>query len=120
MATKGGVLGELVTLRNTKGLALDGILYRKDGNHTTVVHVHGSLGNFYQNQFLRVIARRYLDVGTNFLSFNLSGHDGIAEGFRDDTFEYVGGSIMEFDECLYDIEGAVQFVAPFSNAIMPT
>jgi len=63
-------LGELVTFPSKNGLSLDGILCTERGNGTTVVHVHGSLGNFYQNKFVRVMARKYVDAGVNFLSFN--------------------------------------------------
>ncbi len=112
------VLGKLVTFENTRGLSLDGILYKLSSSCLTVIHVHGSIGNFYQNQFLRVMAQKYLEAGINFLSFNLSGHDGIAEGYRYEMFEYIGGSMVEFEECLHDIKGAIEFVKPFSDRII--
>jgi len=112
------ILGELVTFKNTQGLHLDGILYQKDTHKITIIHIHGSLGNFYQNQFLRLMAKMYQDNGINFLSFNLSAHDGLAEGFRNDEFEYIGGTIVDFNECINDIEGALEFVKPFSERII--
>jgi hypothetical protein len=116
---RSGVLGELVTFNNSRGLHLDGILYQGDRNKTTIIHIHGSLGNFYQNQFLRFMAKKYLEIGINFLSFNLSCHDGIGEGFRyEDGFEYVGGSVAPFSSCLYDIEGAISFISPFSDRVI--
>lgn len=113
------ILGELVTFNNTQGLHLDGILYQNDTNKTTIIHIHGSLGNFYQNQFLRLMAKSYLNAGINLLSFNLGCHDGVGEGYRHEgDFEYVGGSVTDFSTCVFDIEGAISFVNQFSERII--
>ena len=112
-------LGELVTFENSHGFHLDGILYQEDHNKTTIIHIHGSLGNFYQNQFLRLMAKMYNKARINFLSFNLASHDGLAEGYRNvDDFEYVGGSVVDFETSLLDIEAAINFVKKFSRRII--
>jgi hypothetical protein len=113
------VLGELVTFKSSRGLNLDGILFQDNTNKTTIIHVHGSLGNFYQNKFIRKMAKKYLENNINLLSFNTSCHDGFAEGFRYDTeFEYIGGSIADFNETVYDIDGAICFSKQFSDNII--
>ncbi len=113
------VLGELVTFKSSLGLHLDGILYQSDLNKTTIVHIHGSFGNFYQNQFLRSMAKAYGDSGINLLTFNLSGHDGFAEGYRhEEDFEYIGGAVAKFEESISDIEGAIAFASQFSDRII--
>jgi pimeloyl-ACP methyl ester carboxylesterase len=118
------VLGELVTFDSTTGMHLDGILYQKEANDTTIVHVHGSFGNFYANQWLRVMAKLYGESGINFLSFNLTAHDGIVESYRTmgdnrlDDFAYSGFSIVNFETCIEDIQGAINFVHPFSKRII--
>lgn len=113
------VLGELVTFKNGNGLDIDGILYRDDSLGTTVLHVHGSFGNFYQNQFVRLMAKMYRGAGLNLLSVNMASHDGLAEGYRhNNEFEYVGGAVVDFSECLADIEGAVKFAMQFSDRII--
>ena len=112
-------LGELVTFKSSAGLHLDGILYHNDKNRKTIIHVHGSYGNFYQSHFLRLMAERFLSSGINFLSFNLAGHDGFGEGYRNiEDFEYVGGAVQDFAECISDIEGAISFVHEFSDQIV--
>lgn len=112
-------LGELVTFKSSAGLHLDGILYQRDKNRRTLIHVHGSYGNFYQNHFLRLMVERYLASDINFLSFNLAGHDGFGEGYRKvDDFEYVGGGISDFSECIADIEGAIVFAKDFSDRVI--
>jgi len=102
-------LGELVTLRGSNGFDVDGILFRGRGQ-TIVVHVHGSLGNFYHNSFVRHMAAAYQLSGVGFLAVNLSAHDGLAEGYRcGSDFEYVGGSVARWEDCVAEIEGAVAF-----------
>lgn len=119
MKNSDSILGELVTLRSTRGLDLDGILYRGESDKTTIVHVHGSFGNFYQNQFVRLMAKKYRDTGINLLSVNMAGHDGLAEGYRNNgEFGYVGGAVADFDECVADIEGAVIFASQFSDRVI--
>ncbi len=112
------VRGELVTFYSSIGQRIDGIFYQNDENSTTVIHIHGSLGNFYHNQFIRLMADKYLARRTNLLSFNLTSHDGIGEGFRGKEFSYIGGSIVDFNTCLYDIDGAIAFSRKFSDKIL--
>ena len=81
---------DLVTVRSSRGVQLHGILYRQVGRDTTIIHVHGSFGNFYANPITPVMARIYGSVGLNFLSRNVSAHDGVAEGDRSGVIEYVG------------------------------
>jgi hypothetical protein len=112
-------LGELITLQSTKGVALDGIMFRREENEITIIHIHGSFGNFYQNQFIRDMASIYQGAGINLLSINLAGHDGLAEGYKwGKNFEYVGGAIADFNECLADIQGVVNFASRFSNRLI--
>lgn len=114
-----GVLGELVTIKSTKGLDLDGICYRRQRNRVTIVHIHGSFGNFYQNRFVKLMAKKYGQAGINLLSFNMASHDGLCEGYRhENKFEYVGGAVADFSECVADIRGAVQYAAQFSDRVI--
>jgi hypothetical protein len=113
------ILGELVTVRSSTGFELDGIVYREDSARTTIIHIHGSFGNFYQSRFVRLMASKYRDAGMNLLSVNLAGHDGLAEGYRgDDEFEYAGGAVVDFNEATGDIAGAVDFANGFSDRLI--
>jgi hypothetical protein len=112
-------LGELVTIKSERGFDLDGILYRDDSFRTTIVHIHGSFGNFYQSRFVRMMAGKYSKAGVNLLSVNMASHDGLAEGYGiNDAFEYAGGAVADFNECTSDIEGAVKFVNQFSDRVI--
>lgn len=113
------VKGELISFRNPENYLLDGILYDVEDSNKTVIHIHGSYGNFYQNLFLRYLAKSYNENGYNFLSFNLRAHDGFAEGYQNvEDFEYVGGATSEFETYFLDMEGAINFAKTFSKKIV--
>jgi hypothetical protein len=113
------ILGELVTVKSATGLDLDGILYHSDSSRTTIIHIHGSFGNFYQSRFVKVMARMYRDEGINLLSLNMASHDGLVEGYgNNDQFEYAGGAVADFSNCTADIEGALEFANGFSDRII--
>lgn len=119
MLIDGKVLGELITLKSANGLDLDGIVYREEQNRITVIHIPGSFGNFYQNRFIRMMAKAYLPAGINLVSINMSSHDGLAEGNRwDKDFEYVGGAVTDFNECVRDIQGVVSYVSGFGDRVI--
>ncbi len=71
--------GKLVSIECTDGLRMKGYLALSKENFATIIHIHGNFGNFYENEFIPIMAERYTDSGLNFLSINNRGHDGIAE-----------------------------------------
>ena len=113
---------ELVKFRNSSGLLLDGLYFYDNSIDIVIIHVHGSFGNFYSNSFIKTMADIYLKNGINFLSFNLTQHDGIAEAVREKdgekNWEYIGYSISEYESCLEDIQGAIDFSKTRKNAIV--
>lgn len=110
---------ELVKFKNCSGLYLDGLYFFSPINRCCVIHVHGSFGNFYSNSFIKIMAEIYNVRGVNFLSFNLTQHDGIAEAVREQDYvcswEYVGYSVSDYDSCIDDIYGALDFVRSRNN-----
>jgi len=60
----------------------------------------------------------YSSSGYNLLSINTSAHDGIAEGYRFGEFEYIGGALADFGECVADIGGAVDFASRLGRRII--
>jgi hypothetical protein len=113
------VKGELVKFQNSRGYHHDGILYESVKSRKTIIHIHGSYGNFYQAYFPHVFAKKYTENGFNFLSFNLTSHDGFSEGYiNENGFDYVGGAVSDFSNCLSDIEGAIDFAKEFSDRII--
>lgn len=113
---------ELVKFKNRAGLLLDGVYFNNPDNHCVVIHVHGSFGNFYSNGFIKIMAEVYNEKKINFLSFNLTQHDGLAEAIRETDgcykWEYVGYSVSDYDTCIDDIEGACDFVRSRNNNVI--
>lgn len=116
------MITELVKFKNRSGLFLDGLYFHSSGNDRVVIHVHGSFGNFYSNAFVKTMAEIYNAKGINFLSFNLTQHDGIAEAVREQdnicSWEYVGYSLSDYNSCIDDIAGASDYVKKRNNNVI--
>ena len=78
-----------------------------------IIHVHGMAGNFYENDFLEIVAGKCKDIGIDYLVFNNRGHDYVADCVRvteNGCEGYSGGGAYEvFSECIYDIEGVLHW-----------
>ena len=104
--------GKLMSVVNGAGLVLDGIVFSPPNPRLAIVHVHGSLGNFYQQPFIRVFANRLAPHGVALLSFNLTAHDGLSEGYTpDQEMQYIGGSLSRFETCLDDLDALLYFAS---------
>ena len=112
--------GELLSLVNEAGVVLDGIVFSPSGTtHLAIVHVHGSLGNFYQQQFIRVIANHLARHGVSLVSFNLTAHDGVSEGYTaEGDMEYIGGSLSKFETCLDDLDTILRFARSICSQVV--
>lgn len=99
----------LISFSTTDGLKMKGYLAIAEQNLATIIHIHGSCGNFYENDFMPYMAGNYTAKGINFLTVNNRGHDCMAEVYRNRQLEYIGGYHEIIEECLFDIEGAIRF-----------
>jgi alpha/beta superfamily hydrolase len=104
------VNGQIITFYTSDGLGLKAYLATCDDSIATIVHVHGSCGNFYENAFIPTMAQLYTNNRINFLSFNNRGHDCIAEAYQNGNLVYIGGSYEKIEQCQLDIEGAIKYV----------
>lgn len=106
-------LGRLVSFRTKEDFEIIGLLFTKGGSSSdkVVIHIHGNFGNFYQNKFLWVMSHEYVNHGIDFLSINLSSHDGLAEGYYGRDLKYVGGAVANYNDSQNDIEAAITFVS---------
>ena len=103
--------GELVRFKTRDGLNLQGLLFEPKAKTSKVlVHVHGWVGNFYENLFIDPISESVLEKNIAFLSFNNRGAGIVTEFLRTNKRENIGGSLEIFEECLLDIEGALNFL----------
>ncbi|MCD8013656.1 MAG: alpha/beta hydrolase [Lachnospiraceae bacterium] len=118
--------GRLVSIRTREEFEIIGMLFQSrssfensdvhekgvqiEFNNPIVIHVHGNFGNFYQNKFLWYMSEIYLNRGIDFLTINLSAHDGLAEGYYGMQLKYVGGGVADYADSQLDIEAVVQYV----------
>lgn len=110
-----GPHAQVISFRSSKGLLLKGLLFLCNEGGPTVLHVHGACGNFLSFTPLLREAAILSNKGINLLTINTSGHDCIAEGFRGENYEYIGGAVSLFEECVADISGAIAFASGFSS-----
>lgn len=105
-------LGKLVNFTNRKKLELIGLLFQPQDvlSDTIVIHIHGNYGNFYNNKFLWYMSKTYTQNNVSFLTFNLSAHDGLSEGYRVGELDYIGGGVADYSESICDIEAAINYV----------
>ena len=61
---------ELVKVVTADGLELDGFLSRPATTNTAVLHIHGSAGFFYENYFIREIAKGLYNNRIAYLTVN--------------------------------------------------
>ncbi len=104
-------LGRLVAIRTVDDFEIIGMYYcyhdvKKDD---IVIHIHGNFGNFYQNKFLWVMSEIYVNNRIDFLTINLSSHDGLAEGYYGRDLKYTGGAVSNYDDSQKDIDAAIKF-----------
>jgi pimeloyl-ACP methyl ester carboxylesterase len=110
--------GEFCRVITADGLELQGLFACPGGraSETSVLHVHGMDGNFYENRFVDDVADAAVRLGINFLTVNNRGHDYISDFIcekGDGTTEYrqIGGIYEMFGECVLDIEAWIEFLA---------
>jgi pimeloyl-ACP methyl ester carboxylesterase len=109
--------GEYCRTLTRDGLELQGFLATPEAGpaKTSVLHVHGLAGNFYEIRFIDQVAASVVRLGVNFLTVNTRGRDYISDFFwerPDGTTQYKQiGSIYEvFDDSVLDIEAWARFL----------
>jgi pimeloyl-ACP methyl ester carboxylesterase len=109
--------GEFCRVLTPDGLELQGFLAQPGGGpaDTSVLHVHGLAGNFYENRFVDDVANAVTSAGLNFLTVNNRGHDYISDFIVEQPDGKTGsvqiGGIFEiFEDCLRDIAAWADFL----------
>ena len=116
-------VGRLVSFRTKSNFEIIGILFKSSQgltNNTIVIHIHGNFGNFYQNKFLWTMSKLYTANNIDFLSINLSSHDGLAEGYYGKDMKYIGGAVADYNSSQDDINAAIEYVLSlnYSNIVL--
>jgi len=98
------------------GLELHGLLFEPNRRtNKALIHIHGWVGNFYENKFIDYIAKEVASKGFSFLTFNNRGAGIINDFIKRDkskvSYARIGGSLEEFKDCVFDIKAAVDFLS---------
>ena len=100
---------DFVRFNASDGVELQGWMSDPGGDEA-VVHIHGMSGNGYENHFLDNLRQYYFDKGIAFFSIDTRGR-GIISDFKRADASIHGGSCFElFDDSVYDIEGAINYL----------
>ncbi|MGB7062715.1 MAG: alpha/beta fold hydrolase [Candidatus Zixiibacteriota bacterium] len=109
--------GEFCRVTTSDRIELQGLFVtpKHKVGETTVLHVHGLAGNFYENRFLDYLSEVLTKRGLNFLPFNNRGHDYIADFFFQEdavkvTSKQIGSAYEVFEECILDIRAWIEFL----------
>jgi len=108
---------KLVQFETEDGLRLNGCL-EDVGSDTTIVHIHGKGGNFYENKFVKIMFEAYPAKGFNFLSFNNRGHSSYVEAYQNGQIVYVGSVTERFEDCLLDLRAAEKFARTLGSRVV--
>lgn len=106
---------KLVRITTADGLELHGLLFEPTSKTTNVlIHIHGWVGNFYENKFTDYMAQEAISKNFAFLTFNNRGMgiitDLIKRGKSKVEHARIGGSLEKFDDCVIDIKAAIDFL----------
>jgi alpha-beta hydrolase superfamily lysophospholipase len=102
---------ELIKFGTKDNLQLQGLLFEPEKKTSKIlVHVHGWVGNFYENSFLDPEIKCFLENGISVFTFNNRGAGIIMEFLRNNKRETIGGALEIFEECIYDIEASLDIL----------
>jgi len=102
---------ELIRFQTKDKLELHGLLSEPSASSTkAIVHVHGWCGNCYENLFIESISSAVVEKNIAFFSFNNRGAGVVTEFKKGDKKVSIGGCLEIFEECIQDIEAAIDFL----------
>ncbi len=106
---------KFIRITTADGLELHGLLFEPAGKTTNaLIHIHGWVGNFYENKFIDYIAKEAISKNFAFLTFNNRGvgiiTDLIKRGKSKVEYVRIGGSLEKFNDCVMDIKAAIDFL----------
>jgi len=87
----------IVSVNASDKLELHGILLESKKKDSIIINIHGTADNFYDNEFIREIAKKVEAQNISMLSVNNRGTYGL------DVYQKVGATIEIFEKCVIDI-----------------
>lgn len=104
---------EFLRFFTSDGVELTGLLY-DGGKDTVVIHLHGWVGNFYENEFVQVLGKELSKNSISFFAVNTRAHDyrcdlrvKTIDGYTSITG---GGAVDDFYSAYIDIKSTVEYL----------
>ncbi|MFA6341159.1 MAG: alpha/beta fold hydrolase [Candidatus Paceibacterota bacterium] len=94
----------IVQIKTKDKLDLYGLFLESPKSKTVFMNIHGTAGNFYEEDFIQFIAEKLNEEGISLLSTNNRGASVY------DSYERSGAATERFEDCLIDIDGWIEFV----------
>lgn len=102
---------KLVQIHTEDGLYLQGYYIPTSDKKRTVLHIHGFEGNFYENNFVHVLANSLESNGIGFLSVNTRGNGKITDfNTVEGTIKTIGARYELLEEAHKDITAWIDFL----------
>ena len=102
---------DLVKATTKDGLILNGLFSQGEKKNPTVIHIHGFEGDFFNNKFINVIAKKLKKHGTNFLTVQTRGmgndYDLTTENGQ---YRRYGAHFELLNEAYLDIDSWIDFL----------
>jgi len=95
---------ELVWIETKDKLELYGLLKEAKTKDKILINIHGTAGNFYEEDFIANFAEELPKVGISILSTNNRG------AYVYDAYQKSGAATEKFEDCLIDIDTWIEFV----------
>src|SRR3989344_3537114 len=106
-----GAKGQLLQISTSDGLDVHGFYVPSKGKKTAILHIHGFEGNFYDNNFVHVLADSLDEAGIGFLTVNTRGN-GRDTDFStvDNKLKRIGARYELLEEAHLDITAWLKFL----------
>ncbi len=107
----------IVQVQTKGGLWLHGLYLEADtskDSKTIFIHIHGTASNFYEEDFIEAMTKRFLEEDVSMLSTNNRGV-GVY-----DAWDGKGAATEIFEDCIFDIDAWMEFALKkgFQNIIL--
>ena len=103
---------ELIRITTKDNIELQGMLYEPKKRTKAIIHIHGLIGNFYENSMIDYFAKQAVKNNYAFMSFNNRGAGIVTDFLRKKKKDIrIGGSLEKFEDTVLDIKAAVDFLS---------
>ncbi len=94
----------IVQIKTKDDVCLYALFLRPEESDTVFINIHGTGSNFYEEDFIEVMSKKFFGIGISMLSTNNRG-TGVY-----DAYQVTGAAIEKFEDSVLDIDAWVEFV----------